>query len=465
MHISLLNLLCCPFCSGTLSPSGSEPELEYGVLSCYCSRFPVVAGIPILKTGKIGSSGKTSEEVIGLIEKGQNEAALFSLLTPSDLPPPTWIRSLPSIRGVNRVKNFFWERSARAWQEQASTLLAKDKATACDLIDHYFSIYKSNLVRDYFAFRFGNGRYLVGLSFAATLAKQPDKAVLDFACGCGHQTSGLVQHAGGRPVVGVDQSFFGLYVAKRWIAPGAEYVCCAGHTALPFPDGAFSAVFCSDAFQYFLSKATSTRELKRLTQDEGIIVLFWVRNGLLEHPYTGLALPPAGYQALVADMPHRLVADSEVLVRYLQKQGPPLANSAGIESLANEPVLSIVASHRPEALVDYDTFQDWPHAQGRLDLNPLYVKETKNGNGSVLLRRSFPSPQYEDLNQECKSYLPPSVDVTESIWTDLANGKHTKEIEALVEQCVLLAIPERYGNPNASAGVGQKSGGAAGDLD
>jgi hypothetical protein len=57
-------------------------------------------------------------------------------------------------------------------------------------------------------------------------------------------------------------------------------------------------------------------------------------------------------------------------------------------------------------------------------------------------------------------YLPPSVDVTASIWTDLANGKHTKEIEALVEQCVLLAIPERYGNPNASAGAGQKS-----DLD
>ena len=220
--------------------------------------------------------------------------------------------------------------------------------------------------------------------------------------------------------------FFRTLRCQTLDCAAAEYVCCAGHTALPFPDGAFSAVFCSDAFQYFLSKATSTRELKRLTQDEGIIVLFWVRNGLLEHPYTGLALPPAGYQALVADMPHRLVADSEVLARYLQKQGPPLANSADIESLASEPVLSIVASHRPEALVDYDTFQDWPHAQGRLDLNPLYVKETKNGNGSVSLRRSFPSPQYEDLNQECKSYLPPSVDVNESIWTDLANGKQTR---------------------------------------
>ena len=368
MDISFLKLLRCPFCMGILSPSGSEPgssELEYGVLSCYCSRFPVVAGIPILKRGNIGTAGQSSEKVIDLIEKGQRDAALFSLLTPPSLPPsPSWIRSLPSITGVNRVKSILWKRSTRAWQEQASTLLANDKATACDLLDHYFSRNRSKLVRDYFAFRFSNGRYLVGLSFAASLANQPDKAVLDFACGCGHQTAGLVQQAGGRPVVGVDQSFFGLYVAKRWIAPQAEYVCCAGHTCLPFPDGAFSAVFCSDAFQYFLSKATSIRELKRLTQDEGIIVLFWVRNGLLEHPYVGLALPPAGYQALVADMPHRLVADSEVLARYLKKQGPPLARSADMESLAREPVLSIVASHRPEALVDYGRFRSGPMLTG-----------------------------------------------------------------------------------------------------
>src|SRR4029453_6531995 len=167
-------------------------------------------------------------------------------------------------------------------------------------------------------------------------------------------------------------------------------------------------------FQYFLSKATSTRELKRLTQDQGIIVLFWVRNGLLEHPYTGMALPPAGYQALVADMPHRLVADSEVLARYLQKLGPPLARSANIESLAAEPVISIVASHRPEALVDYGTFEDWPHAGGRLDLNPLYVKQNDNGNRNVTLRRRFPSPEYEKLNSECKSYLPEYVAVNKS---------------------------------------------------
>jgi SAM-dependent methyltransferase/uncharacterized protein YbaR (Trm112 family) len=454
MDNSFLNLLRCPSCGGTLSLSKSErisPEPEYGVLTCYCGRYPIVAGIPVLRKGTIGSAGQTSEEVITLIERGRQREALFSLLTPPGLPPSqSWIRSLPSTTGINRVKSFAAERSVRGWQEEATALLADEKTTACNFLDLYFSRNENKIVRDYFAFRFGNGRYLVGLSFAASLARQPDRALLDLGCGCGHLTRGLVQQAGDRPVVGVDQSFYGLYIAKRWTAPQAEYVCCPADVSLPFPDGAFSAAFCSDAFHYFSAKTTSSRELKRLTRDNGIIVLIWVRNALLKHPYAGSPLPPAGYEALFDDMPHCLVADSEVLARYLRKQGPPLAQSAEIENLAREPVLSIIASHRQDVFVEHGTFEDWPHARGRLGLNPLYVEENRDRRGSVSLRRSFPSPLYEQLNEECKSYLPVSVDVNERIWTELLNGNHTQEIEALIKQCVLLAIPERYGNPNAA---------------
>jgi ubiquinone/menaquinone biosynthesis C-methylase UbiE len=120
-------------------------------------------------------------------------------------------------------------------------------------------------------------------------------------------------------------------------------------TSLPFPDGTFSVAFCSDAFHYFVSKAASIRELKRLTQDDGLIILVTVRNMLVKHLRGGgLQLPPEGYQALLADMPHRCVANSAVLGRYLQKHGPPLACSAGIASLTHEPRLSLVASHKQE---------------------------------------------------------------------------------------------------------------------
>ena len=224
-----------------------------------------------------------------LIEKGRRKEALFSLLTPPNLPPsPSWTRVLPSVTGLNRFKSFLRRRSAREWQAEASALLADSKATACNVLELYFSRNKSKMVRDYFAFRFGHARHLVGLSFAATLANRPDKAVLDLACGCGRVTSGLVQQAEGAPVIGADQSFFGLYVANGWTAPEANYVCCAGDISLPFISGTFSAVFCSDAFQLFLSKATSVQEFKRLTQHRGTIVLFSVRNWLPGTPLFGM---------------------------------------------------------------------------------------------------------------------------------------------------------------------------------
>jgi SAM-dependent methyltransferase len=258
-------------------------------------------------------------------------------------------------------------------------------------------------------------------------------------------THSLLRRANGQPVIGVDSFFFGLYVAKHWLAPEAAYVCCAADAALPFPDGACAAVFCSDAFHCFVHKATCMRELRRLTQPDGLILLVTMHNARVRQPHAGLPLPPEGYQALAADLPHRLVAASDVLARYLHKHGPALARAADPGHLADEMHLSLVASHRPEVLRDYGPFPDWPHAEGALGVNPLYVAEARDGCGNVQLRRTFPSAFYEAGHADCKQYLPAAVAVRAAVWADLAQGKRTPEMERLIEQCVVVGMPERYG--------------------
>jgi hypothetical protein len=193
-------------------------------------------------------------------------------------------------------------------------------------------------------------------------------------------------------------------------------------------------------------KVTCIRELKRLTQDTGLIAIVGVRNLLVkEHLYrNGWTLPPAGYEALVADMPHRLIASSDVLARYIQKQGPPLGRPVQIERLTEEPWLSVVASHRKEAFQDYGSFEDWPHAEGRLMLNPLYREEGRDGFGNVHLRLTMPTAWYEQENGECRQYEPESVSINSRVLIDLANGQRTAELEKLIEQCVVLGMPERY---------------------
>jgi SAM-dependent methyltransferase/uncharacterized protein YbaR (Trm112 family) len=452
MHFSLLRCLRCPFCAGTLNISETgqiDPEVEYDILTCHCGEYPVVAGIPIIQKGPIGKLGETADGVNCLIKAGQYHEALLSMIMPD--PPanpklaPAWIQALPSLKGISRIKRLAHERKARRWREQVRAFLVEPwyQVKACDLLDLYYHRSEHKDYYDYFAFRFGQPRHLVALSFT-TLIHKPRKPILDLACGYGHITRSLVRRANGQPVVGVDQHFIGLYFAKNFIAPEADYVCCVADGPLPFPNGFFSVAFCSDAFHYFVNKTTSVSELKRLTQNDGLMILVWIHNALVRCLYDGLPLPPEGYEALVADMPHRLVADSDVLARYLQRQGPALACSPDTGRLTHEPLLSIVASHRQEIFKDYDSFEEWPHAEGRLGLNPLYVKETQDSLEHVQLRRTFPSAFYIEEHAQCKEYLPEAVKVHSQVLLDLERGIRTPEINRLIEQFVVLDIPERY---------------------
>jgi ubiquinone/menaquinone biosynthesis C-methylase UbiE/uncharacterized protein YbaR (Trm112 family) len=440
----LLDLLRCPFCGGHLNAAEPNPVTNgqgYGILTCYCGRYPVVAGIPVLKR----DSPRHIDNVITLIEAGQHEKALLTLLAPSaSTLTPAWARSLPTIKGLRWLRYRGQQLALRKWYTRAVGPLVRQRnqMTACDLFAFYFHNKKDSY--DYFAFRPGQPRHLVSLAYTS-LIHQPPKPILDFACGCGHVTYSLGHRAGNQPVIGVDDFFFGLYVAKYWIAPQAHYICCTADSALPFPDAAFSAVFCSDAFHYFANKVATFREFKRVIEPQGLIMMMWIHNALWRCPHDGLPLPPEGYEALVRDMPHRLVADTDVLMRYLQKQGPPLARSAEPAALARAPLLSIVASHNQEIFQDHGVFTDWPHAKGRLGLNPLYVAEEQNSHGEdVHLRRMFPSAFYENEHGQCKIYLPERTKMQATLIDHLTQGRRSPELEHLIDQCVILAMPDRY---------------------
>jgi ubiquinone/menaquinone biosynthesis C-methylase UbiE len=353
---------------------------------------------------------------------------------------------LPSIKGINRLKALTHAWRLRGWRERTAAFLEHpgDEVTTLDLLRWYFVQSGGNVdAYDYFAFRFGQPRHLVALSFMS-LVHRPQRPVLDLGCGFGHITRSLARRSGAQPAIGLDRNFFGLYVAKTRIAPEGNYVCTEASQLLPFPDRAFSALLCVDGFQLVENKAVAIQELKRVTHEDGLIMLVASRNARVQYRYARDPLPPEGYQALVADMPHRLVADNDVLSRYLQLNGPPLAHSASLECLANESLLSVVASHRREVFRDHGLFPDWPHAEGRLRLNPLFVEESPDERGKCRLRRVFPSAFYEQDNHECKRYLPEEVFVDAEVLKDVQAGKRTPAMEPLITQCVVLGMPEGY---------------------
>jgi len=441
MKLSLLDLLRCPFCAGKLRMSDTSPragEIEYNVLSCHCSSYPVVAGIPFLKREN------PANKVIALIRAQRHHEALLTLIQPvSPALAPARVKSLPVIGKVRKLRHLAHRMALATWRKRATELLnnAEDSSTARQFFELYWGKKSENF--NYHAFRFGQPRHLVALSFA-TLIRDVNKPILDLACGCGHITRALTHQAVGQTVVGVDDLFFGLYIAKHLIAPGAEFVCCSAEHSLPSANGAFAVAFCSDAFHYITNKAACIRELKRLIAKDGTIFLVWVHNALFRRPYDGQPLPPEGYDALLDGFPHRLVDDRIVLKRYLEKQGSALAKCTDVASVAQAPLLSLVASHRTEVFQDYGPFAQWPHGQGRLALNPLYTVTPDNGHDSFRLNRSYPSAFFKEEHAESAEYLPEHLETSAALFDDLEHGRITPEIESLIDRAVVLDIPERF---------------------
>jgi SAM-dependent methyltransferase len=435
--------LNCPFCGGDLTRTASDPSEtppEYGVLVCSCGRYPIVAGIPIIRKGIVGNTGQSAHEVITLIEAGHHREALLAMVLP---PPP-----------MSAMKAPVSVRALRGWQERAEALFSQphDQLSVCELVDFFYgNVALSDArqrqleqpdIRQYFLYRFSQPRYAIAVSLCSVIS-EPARPILDLACGIGHITRQLIGRSQGQPVVGLDRDFFCLYIAKHWLAADATYVCGEADTPLPFRDGAFSAVFCSDAFQLFENKVHCARELKRLTRPDGVMVLSALPTVLETHR---TSLPLQGYETLVADMPHRFVTSYDILSRYLQKQGPPLARQVAMERVGDDPWVSVVASHQQAVFKDYGPFDDWPHARGSLRVDPLYKVERRDEMGNVHLQRIFPSRWFEHENTErrLKDYLPETVCVTETTLGDLSKGHRTQDIESLLRQCVVVGFPDRY---------------------
>jgi uncharacterized protein YbaR (Trm112 family) len=147
MKSVMLQWLRCPICQSRFNARMRSPTRDvedYDILVCRCSQYPVVAGIPVLKNGIIGTARQTSGEVISLIQVGRYQEALLSLAMPPTPPPPTlvptWMNTLPSIKGVNRVKALAHRWVLRHRRGRIAALITSpgDEATATDFLDGYF---------------------------------------------------------------------------------------------------------------------------------------------------------------------------------------------------------------------------------------------------------------------------------------------------------------------------------------
>lgn len=412
MKPELFSLLRCPSCGGGLTidqkpaPVWSGNDLVAGVLYCHCCAYPVVSGIPFLRTG-----GPT-RLVLQCLHRGEANRALTILLRLDE----------------DREREFLnWLATPGTFTFQRGLgFLNRDGESA------------------YLLHRFSDPTYVVSeailRAFNHVAPAAPGRA-LDLGGGAGHLARCLAGLSGVTEVVLADLEFWKLWLAKEFVAPNAHAVCCDANAPLPFAPGAFPLAFCSDSLNYIWQRRLVVGELRRLAGARGSLVVTHLHNALCENPSAGLPLPPDGWRNLFEGAPVRMFKESVVLDALVSRQPVDFSADNTDAELVAEPAMFAIATPGGEGLR-----KEIPAAAtrkaGRLTINPLYAIESEGAR--QVLTRHFPSAFYEEEFAAAKRYLPERVELTAEQLEKLAAGTLDGGLEDLARRRVLLELPESY---------------------
>jgi SAM-dependent methyltransferase len=370
-------LFACPECRGPLTR-------ESDALRCGCAAYPVVEGIPIVTAWAKDRSFRLEEVLARHLPAAEGLAAKILR------------RLLP---GTGKIYN------AVANREATFLDLAARLGRTSDL--------------DYFRYRFSDLSYL---STAALLTPLTQGPVLDLGCGAGHLSSALVKRIPRGMIVGLDFNFTLVYLAKRFVAPTALFVCADASQRLPFRDGAFEAALCSDTFNYLSDRSGTARELLRTVR--GPLLLSRLADPSFQARGGQAPLEPDAYLAMFGPRGPRLHLDRDVLDAFLRRRVLDLTVSGG---WSND-VLTLTAG------IDAKVWPGADYFVAGTELNPIY--DVQQDGGALRLRRKFISERYTEVYRGYDEFLPESLTVTR------------EQIAArdpdLVRKFVLLDLPPNY---------------------
>lgn len=414
MDSNLLGILRCPFCGMRLQLEQSSlleiqnGEVVTGIVYCQCCAYPIVAGIPYIRTG---TAATTAMDLLG---DGESEQALYTLL------------------GLHESK-----------QRQFASLLSGDPAAT---FRNALEILSPDAEGLYFLYRFSDPTFLCSQAVLRAIGQDRRCVagrILDLCGGTGHLTRSLCELAAANEVILVDIAFWKIWLAKRFIAPRSQPVCCDANGPLPFAKDTFSLVVCSDAFHYIWYRRMLACEMARLVGDAGTIVLPHLHNALCqdENYSAGMPLTPAGYRDLFEGFDTRLFKESAVLSGLVNRRPVDLSADYADDELTQEMNLTLIATRLEDLFHVYER-SDEEQTASRLSINPLY-KLAWDGESS-LLKREFPSPEYELEYGDCKLYLPESVKLKAGDLEHIEQQRHAGELKELAVSYVLLDLPGDY---------------------
>lgn len=457
--MNFFSTLQCPYCNGRFRfEQTSTPSLgrgTFGILVCACSCFPVIDGIPIIQRAPVtrwegvapdvtapeNSQGVSIETLVDLLRSDRPLEALLECLVMPNLPKV--LHSAPGWRLWHSGPIVRATRHARKTELLYRTLKHRDAISAREVLKFFYP--ESNEygygLGHYFLYRVCQPRHLAALAIAATMPVA-NKPILDIACGIGHFGHYFIARKERTPILGLDASFHQLWIAKHWIVPDGEFVCCDANSGLPFVDDCFSATICSDAYHYFARRDHLLNEIERCAP-ERMTLLTRVGNSAVM-PNEGQECDLDGYLVEFQRHSPRIFDEDELLHCYLHEQDPFELQSQQPDHTRTKKWLSFawnVPERNKRRTRAMDTIP--PHAVGLPHINPIYSQH-KLPRGRLRLEFKFPSIWYAYENHAMLSYQPRTIMLSKVPYGNPKTWPDHEMYQELIDCFALVGMPERF---------------------
>jgi SAM-dependent methyltransferase len=360
-------------------------------------RWPVVAGIPYLRVGR----ARLITSQLDRLDAGDHDAALLLALGDQDDWDPT---PAPGVRAC------------------ASAVAAPTLRSAMAALGF-------GPVGDYFAYRWSDPTFLSGLGLLdAALADA--RRVFELGCGIGHFLRELQSR--GVSAAGGDVVFAKLWLARRFVAPGAELVCFDAGGRFPLAGACVDACLCHDVLHYLPDPAHALAELRRAG---GRVLVGHAHNAEVDNLSPGAPLPVVGYEALAPDA---TFFDDAAVGRAALGGTPPVAADA--QQLRAAAAIAFVTPAHSAAAPGADRFAV-PVSGARLRLNPLLHPGA--GDPAPLVVR-WPSNRYEHEYAHLSGHLRHAAPVPRALLAGAVRAGEDRRADALARQRVLLDLPDAW---------------------
>jgi SAM-dependent methyltransferase len=457
--VRFLRQLRCPSCGDSLALTArwpaTGPNVRSGILVCPCSKYPIVEGIVVLRAAGAEERVSFRRATECLARGNERDALAWCLVDSVSAPRHVVLGMLERLgAGVPILRDF----SRRRRGVQNRDALSKAGLTFCQALDRV----KARLFRDYLYRRFASPSLHAALPVIALLKEISRSAasagraqVLDLACGVGHSSFLMKSLFPDLAVVMADHDFTNLFLARRFLAPGAPAVCLDAERRLPFADRTFAAAFCMDAFHYIVSKQPLAREMDRVVDADGMLLLPHLHNALVYNPAAGHPVTPAEYLKLWGGRDVRAFAEPRLLADFVGGGAIDLREAGDPAALEQANALTLVSGPAGLLWRAHDVADAYRSARP-LGLNPLYRAE-RHGSSVRLLADPL-EPALRDEWSAARAYMPDAQQVDAATWDRLLAGSCTPADRAtravLQNAFVLVPLPPDYGSvtfPNEAA--------------